>query len=456
MAAPGPHELSPHDLAELEGTSPSLAEPSPPDPAPATPQTRARRILTTLLNFTLGQGALQLVGVLGGLLLVRRLSVDSYAQLGLATAFQAVVAVLMDLGLASTIIPLVGDRRDDPALVGRYVRAAKHLRDRSFLIVAPLATLAILAILHRHGWSWPVQLALTASVLLALFSGGKVSYFSAPFFLFGRLREFYLPQVVSGTLRLLAYLVLSAVGALTAISAAALSALNVVLVGELLQRRSRPYLRWPTRDSPETDREVLRFMLPAAPASVFSAFQSQISLFLISVFGGTVAIAQVAALGRIGQLFAVLMTFNVIVIEPWVARLPRPRLLHGFLGLMLLASLCCLPLIYLGFHHPRFYLWILGAKYANLGDQMGFLILAACINFLAGLLWIMNRARKWLFWSGTGLEIALLLVVQIAFVARYGVRDVHQAVLFTFASSFCPAVAHAYVTLVGFRQQPSP
>ena len=442
--------LGPNDLAE-----PSIQESSPVPPSPAQ-QTRTRRIAAVLLNFTLGQGALQLVGVLGGLLLIRKLSVDAYAQLGLAIAFQGVVAVLMDLGLASTIIPLVGDQRDDRALVGRYVRAAKHLRDRSFLILAPLATLALLAIMHRHGWSWPVQLALTASVLVALFSGGKVSYFSAPFFLYGRLREFYLPQVLSGTLRLIAYLVLSVTGGLSAISAAALNALNVVVNGELLQRRSRPYLQWPSRESPETDREVLRYMLPAAPASVFSAFQSQISLFLISIFGGTVAIAEVAALGRIGQLFAVLMTFNVIVIEPWVARLPRPRLLRSFAALMLLATLCCLPLIYLAFHHPRFYLWILGAKYANLGDQIGWLILAACINFLAGLLWIMNRARKWLFWSGTGLEIALLLVVQIAFVSNFGVRDVHQAVMFTFASSFCPAVAHAYVTFVGFRQEPSP
>ena len=146
------------------------------------------------------------------------------------------------------------------------------------------------------------------------------------------------------------------------------------------------------------------------------------------------------------------MTFNVIVIEPFIARLPRSRLLRSFLGLMLLAGLCCLPLIFLAFHHPRLFLWILGAKYANLRPQMGWLILGACINFLAGLLWIMNRARKWLFWSGTGLEIALLLLVQVAFVAHFGVRDVHQAVMFTFASSFCPAVAHAYVTLVGFRQ----
>ena len=165
-------------------------------------------------------------------------------------------------------------------------------------------------------------------------------------------------------------------------------------------------------------------------------------------------VAQVAALGRLGQLFAVLMTFNVIVIEPFVARLSRRRLLPNFLGLLLLAAAACIPLVHLAFRHPRVYLWILGDKYYSLGPQMGWLILAACINFLAGLLWIMNRARKWLFWSGTWLEIALLLLVQSAFLIHFGVRNVHQAVLFSLASSVCPLIAHAYVTLYGFLRVP--
>jgi len=53
-----------------------------------------------------------------------RLSVEAYAQFGLATGFQTVFSVLMDLGFASTIVPLVGDRRHDRALLGKYVRSA--------------------------------------------------------------------------------------------------------------------------------------------------------------------------------------------------------------------------------------------------------------------------------------------------------------------------------------------
>ena len=81
---------------------------------------RTRRILKLVLDFVLGQGAIQAIGVLSGLFLVRNLSVSDYAKFGLASAFQATASILMDLGYASTIIPLVGDRVADRAPVGKY------------------------------------------------------------------------------------------------------------------------------------------------------------------------------------------------------------------------------------------------------------------------------------------------------------------------------------------------
>ncbi|GAC1356067.1 MAG: hypothetical protein NVSMB3_01970 [Acidobacteriaceae bacterium] len=443
--------LVPNEVEGLEGDLASAQEP----PAwRGTVWVRGRRVLQILLNFFLGQGAVQAVSLLAGLFLVRRLSVEAYAQFGLATGFQSVVAVLMDFGFASTIIPLVGERRDDRALIGRYVRSAKHLRDRAFLLLAPVAIVVFLAIMHQHHWGRKVQVLLIASVLLALYSGGKVSYYSAPLFMYGRLRDYYVPQVVSGTGRLVAYLCLGFTGGLNAWTAAGLSAVNVTVNGGLLERKSRPFLEWPKAESPATDREVLRYVLPAAPAVLFAAFQSQISLFLISIFGGTIDMAQVAALNRIGQLFSVLMMFNVIVVEPYMARLNRRRLLRTFVGLLLLAALACAPVVLLAFAYPQAFLWLLGSKYAGLRGDIGWLVLASCLNYLAGLMWIMNRARKWLFWSGTAVEIVLLLATQTAFVAYVGVRTVREAVLFTFASSLCYLIAHGYVSVYGFVRGP--
>lgn len=441
----------PSDLGEFSGELSSL-----PDSISVESEgpRRRRRIVQILTSFFLGQGAAQGISLLAGLFLVHTLSVEAYAQFGLATGFQSLFSVLMDFGFASTIIPMVGEQRDDLALIGRYVRSAKHMRDLAFWTIAPVTVVAFLFIMHKQHWSLTIQLLLLGSVLLALYSGGKVSYYSAPLFIFGRLREYYGPQIVLGAGRLLAYVGLEFVGGLNAWTAAALSALNITVNGSWLGKKSRPYLKWPEKEDPATDRELIHYILPAAPAMIFAAFQSQITLFLVSIFGRSVDIAQVAALGRIGQLFSVLMTFNMIVVEPYIARLSRERLLSTYLKFLLLASAASTPVVLVAFSWPRAYLWLLGSKYEILGGLLGWVVFASCLNYIAGLMWIMNRARKWIFWSGSALEVCLLLVLQTAYIICIGVKTTRQAIFLTFAMSFCYLIAHGYVSVYGFIKGP--
>jgi O-antigen/teichoic acid export membrane protein len=411
---------------------------------------RLHRMLKVMAGFFFGQGTLQGVNILIGLFLVRALSVEQYAQFGLAFGFQTTALMLMDLGYASTIIPLVGDRVDDRGLVGGYLRAAKHLRDKAFLIMGPFAAIAFLGIMHKHHWSWTTQIILMLSVLLTLYSSGPVSYYSAPLFLYRRLREFYIPQTLSGLGRLLACIGLEIAGALNACTAACLSALNVLLNAILLGRRGRAYVEWPKTNQPKVNQEVLKYILPAVPTFIFAAFQSQIALFLINAFGRTVNVAEVAALGKLAQLFAILMSFNMIVIEPKIARLSRERLLRVYLQLILVACGFCLFVVALAFSFPPPFIWVIGPKYRDLRDIAGWVILAGCFNYIANLIWIMNRARKWIFWRGTIVEIVAMLSVDICFVALIGVRTTRQAILFTVASSASAVCTHSYIGIYGF------
>lgn len=412
---------------------------------------RIHRAAQIVMKFLFGQGATQVLTILANLFLVRTLSIEAYAQFGLANGFQSVFSVLMDLGFASTIVPMVGPNRDDAALVGRYVRSARHLRNRLFWWLSPIAAVAFIAIMNRHHWSLRVQIFLLASILLGLYSAGKVSYFSAPLFVFGKLKEYYLPQALTGAARLLTYVALFLLRGLNAWTAAGISALSITFNGLFIQKSSATYLEWPDHEDPQTDRELIQYILPASPAIIFAAFQSQITLFLISIFGGTSYIAQVAALSRIAQIFTVLSMFFTIVVEPHVARVDRVRLRKTFLTFIALTSIACVPLIVVAFAWPKLYLWLLGAKYQDLANVMGIYILSLCMNCVSGLMWIMNRARKWVFWSGSIVEIVLLLGVQCLFLIFIGVKNTQEAVIFNLASSFCYLFAHGYVTVYGFN-----
>ncbi len=358
----------------------------------------------------------------------------------------------MDLGYASTIIPLVGERVFDRALVGRYVRGAKSLRNRAFWVIAPFASIAFLIVTHRQRWAWPIQIVLLASILVALYSNGTVAYSSVPLILYRRLRDYYLPQTITGICRLGIYLTLGILGGLNSWIAAGCSAFNVAVNGYLLGKKSSSSIEWPEEDDPVIRKEITRYVLPATPAILIGAFHGQIALLLISIFGNTAGIAQVAALSRIGQIFNVLMTFNVVIIEPYMARLQRGHLRITYLRLIAVAIIGGAFMVLLAFLEPEIFLWVLGPKYANLRDLIGWVILTACINYVAGLIWIMNRSRKWLFWRGTIAEIALLLAIQVGFVAIFGVRTTRNAVMLNFASSFCYVIAHSYVAIHGFSK----
>ncbi|MBB5063617.1 lipopolysaccharide biosynthesis protein [Granulicella mallensis] len=411
---------------------------------------RGRRITGIVTSFLLGQGASQALTLLAGLFLVRHLSTQSYAQFGLTSGFQTMFLTLMDLGFAGTIVPMVGDRKNDRALVGRHVRAAKHLRDRAFLGIAPIAAFAFLGLMHRQHWSWSVQAILLFSVLLTLYSGGKASYFAAPLFMHGKLRSYYVLQVLAAAVRLGSYVVLALTGGLNAWVAAVIAALTTVLTAEYFAHQAKPLMDWPAGDDSATEKKIIRYIMPAAPAMIFAAFQAQITLILISLFGGQTAyIAQVAALGRIGQVFTVLATFNLIVVEPYIARLNHRRLLPTFLMLTGLACLLMMPIVCAAFAWPQAFLLLIGPKYSSLRDVLGWVILAAAINYIAGLIWMMNRARTWVFWSGSFLEVGLLITVQIAFLVAVGIKNTRDAVFLAFAASICVLIAHIYVAIYG-------
>jgi O-antigen/teichoic acid export membrane protein len=441
-------QIKPHDPEEFDNPTDGIVG----APVVQVAQSRAGRIMRMITGFLLGQGASQVINILAGLFLVHYLSVKEYAQWGVATGYQSTFSILMDSGLSATIIPLVGDRTHDRALIGRYVRAARHLRSRLFWTLTPFAALAFFATVHKHHWGWPIEIALVLSVLLTVYSGGMVSFYSAPLLLAGRLREYYVPQIVLGATRLLVYVALAFGGALSAWTAAGLGALNLTFNGKLIRKASLRCIDWPEQEDPALERELVSYVLPSTPAMLFAAFQAQLTLFLVSIFGSTVAIAEVAALTRIGTLFAMLMTFNTIVIEPFIARISPQRLPKYFVGFILIALVACAPFVVVAFRWPGAYLLILGTKYEGIRATMGWYVFSVYLNFVSGLIWIMNRARKWVFWSGSILEVVLLLVVQIAFLALVGVHTTQQAVYLGLASSGCYLVTHGYVAIRGFAK----
>jgi O-antigen/teichoic acid export membrane protein len=414
----------------------------------------SQRRLRILAVYTTGQGLAQLLNLLIGFLLLRWLNISNYAQFSVAFGFQVTMGLLTDLGFAGTIIALVGPRGNDPNVVGSYIRSGRHLRNLMIVWLTPVAAIAYIGIVRQHHWDARSSTLLFLSIVASIYFSGMVSYYAAPLLIHGRLTDYYRHQLAGASTRIVICGALYFTGGLNAWTTSWVNAIGLLLIGWLNARESRPFITLPVHPDPAVTRQMVHYVLPNLPSLIFFALQGQISLFLISFFGQTRSIAEVGALGRLGQIFLLLSGFNGAVVEPFMARLPKERVLRSFLTILVAASAICVVICLAGFLEPREFLLLLGAKYASLQRETGWLVLGSCMGYLVGVVWTMTAARQWIYWATSWVAIGLILTTQIVFLCLCRVDSTLHVIWFGVATSAAYLIAVLFNTVYGFIRGP--
>lgn len=413
---------------------------------------KTKRRLRVLIVYLTGQGMVQLLSLSVGLLLLRWLNVDNYAQFSVAFGFQTTLSLLTDLGFAGTIVALVGPRGNDPLVVGAYIRSGRRMRNVMLTCLTPVAAIVYIGIAHRHHWDALTSSLLFVSIVASINFTGMVSYYGAPLLIRGRLVDYYRHQLAGAAFRIIVCAILHLTGGLFAWTMSWVNALGFLLVGWLNAREARPFATVPKNLVPGITRQMTDYVMPNLPSLIFFALQGQISLFLISFFGQTRSIAEVGALGRLGQIFLLLAGFNGVVIEPFIARLPNERVFRSYFLVLSVASGICIVLCLIGFLEPDVLLLLLGPKYAALRPETGWLVLSSCMNYLTGVSWTMTAARRWIYWITGWIAIGLILGTQITFLCLVKVNSTMQAILFSVATSAAYLVATLFTAVYGFNR----
>ena len=375
----------------------------------------------------------------------------AYAEFSVAFAFQSTLGMLIDLGFSNSIVALVGDRGSDSEVVGKYIRSARYFRNRMFAVMLVVSCVAFpLMIQHQH-WAASTKLLLFAAIVGSVFFQGWGMY-AAPLLINGRVKEYYQSQVFSAAGRLVCCFVLFEAAALSAWTTAWAAAAALALTGLLYQKKSSSLFREPAQSDPAFNKEMLGYLLPLMPVVVFTALQGQIVLLLIAYFGKTQTIADIAALGRIGQLFLIFGAFNSVVVEPYFAKLDASRLAVRYFQAVFTAAGIAALIAFGAFLVPKPLLWLLGPKYQSLGAYVGWIVSIACVNYLAGVLFTINSARKWRFWWYACLEIPLILIAQSIAILLIPVGTLKGAVTFSLMTNAGWLLTHLTVGVYGLLQ----
>lgn len=402
-------------------------------------------------KFLVSQGSIQIFNLITGFFLLRWMSIENYAQFSVTFGFQSTIGMLIDTGFSGSIIALVGNRFQDKSVVGKYIKSAQQLRNRSFAVIIPLAGIAFYLIGSKQNWFWGEQMILFGAITVSLFFQGWASYYSPALLMHQQIVKYYKPQIIGSVGRLFFCYILYIISALSAWTNIWITTLTIALNGISYRHIAANFIDNPEKIDHALSKEMLRYISPLIPGLIFTAFQGQISLAVISIMGQTQNIAEVAALGRLGQVFVLLGAFNGIVIEPYIAKVnlkDLPKRYFQILGItILIASAICT----VGFTFPQPLLWLLGSKYQNLGTEVGWVVAGACLSYVAGVMWSMNSARKWIYWWVSFSYIGIVLITQVGCLILMDLSTTLGVIYFSLISTLAVTVIHVVNGIFGFR-----
>jgi O-antigen/teichoic acid export membrane protein len=433
----GAGRQDPHDLRHGEGEMNSLAR-------------RAR----VLLQFLFVQGLTLFGNLIYGILCVRLLPASEYAKFVVVFSVAGTLVVLMDVNISTSLAPLIGERINDRKLIADYVASLRQLSHIIFAVVAT-GTVAFFPFLVKHrGWDTATVVTMIVILLVATWFIRVGAAYGTTLVLLRERTLWYRGQMGQsyGTLILLG--IFLAFHLLTGFIAILINVAGILFIGIYYYVMATSRLSERGVGSAEKRREVIRLALPNVPGSIFYALQGQISLFLITFFGHTVGVASVGALARLANIFALLSKMNPMLVEPYFAKLPEKQLKRDYSAAIVLAAAGCAVITLFAWLWPEAFLWVLGSQYRDLRVEVLLVIASGGLSTLAGMLYCINSARRFVYWWNVGANMIAIVAAQAACIMRFDMGAVRGVLLLNLFTNLASLGVNLSAGVYGFIYGP--
>lgn len=372
-----------------------------------------------------------------GILIVRKLPKPEYALFTVANTMLATMNLMADNGIGSGINAIGGRVWQERRRFGQLIATAMQLRRFFAVISVVLITPLLFWMLTRNGATPSYSAAVTGCVLLGFYFQLTVGVLMPVPRLHLEVNRIQNLNVWYSALRLV--LLLIAYGIFLNTAVALLAAALSLGLQELILRRWVPEMADMTAPPHEGDRrEILGIVRAQAPNSIYYCFQSQLTVWLISVFGSAQGVAEIGALGRLAVIFAVISSVMGNVIYPRFARVQESGLLWRRYWQILSGHVAlAFGLLAIVELFPHALLWVLGPKYLHLDRELFLMVLSAVSFSVLACMWQLNVARGWIVSPWLMIPTGLIMQVVLIFVFDVStVRGVLLMNIFSMAPAF--------------------
>jgi O-antigen/teichoic acid export membrane protein len=377
-----------------------------------------------------------------GILIIRMLPTKEYAFYTLANTMLGTMTVLADGGISAGVMAQGGKVWKDKDKLGQVLATGLDLR-RRFAVLSLMVALPILMYLLWHQQaSWLVIGLVVLTIIPSFFSALSDSLLEIVPKLHQAIKPLQFNQVSVGVFRLLLSSLSIFIFPFTFVALLANGIPRIV--GNLrLRKIAFNYADKEQKPDPVVRQEILKSVKRIMPGSIYYCVSGQITIWLISFFGSTEAIAKLGALGRFAMLLTVFTVLFSTLITPRFARLKDDKryLLKKFMmiqiGLVSLCTLICLT-VYL---FPQPALWLLGSKFQGLETELSISIIASCLSLMSGTFFGLLSSRGWP--THPAVLIPGNIIFVIAGALLFNVSTLQGALWFNVFINLFPVLAHS-------------
>jgi O-antigen/teichoic acid export membrane protein len=404
-----------------------------------------------LSRFVTIELAVQAIGLVSGLFLIRILDKSEYAYFTIANSLQSTMNLLADMGIGTSLSALGGKIWQDRYRFGQLINTALRLRyylaGISVLAITPI----LLWMLIRAGASFPYACLITLIVLIGLnfqLTSGVLEVVPRLHSQIDRIQHLNLLSTISRFLLLgVAYLIFVN-------AAVAVMTMSVVLG---IQRIV--WGRWANESfdktasiSLENKGFILKTTKSVAPSTIFFCLQGQIIVLLVSIFGNTQSIAEVGALGRLAVIFSVANSVMATVVLPGFSKCQiKAKLRRRYLQVLGVFVFFGIFLIGVTVFFPNQILWLLGEKYDHLEDALLLMVISTVVTSIVSVMSSMNLARAWV--EHIWIEIPIRLSLQVVLLLSLDLSSVNGVLLFSLISNLSPFLANLILSYRGLTSR---
>jgi O-antigen/teichoic acid export membrane protein len=399
-------------------------------------------------SYSFVQAIAQGLGFLAGILIVRSLKKEEYAYFLIVNTMIPMMNLLSDNGISSSLFAIGGKVWQDDQRMGSLIKTAMILRRQlvlvSFIVVTPIL---IWLLMHNHA---PLHTVvwLVLLTLVGVFFQLNIGVLNVVLSLRQQLSRMQTLVFVSVLPRLMLIVLFIALGILNASWAIVAGCFALIVQYVLLRHWVKPQIDWHAPSDVQYRKDTIAIVKQQAPQIIYFCLQSQIGIWLISIFGHTHSVADLGALGRIGMIFSIFVSTTLALVAPRFARCQdatRLRTLYvliliGFAGVLMLG-------VVFAWLFPAPLLWLLGAQYAKLGNLMCLSVLATATYSLAGLIYSLNVNRGWI--TPALIIIPAEILTQIILCLSFNLSSVYGVLMI---GVFAPIIPGIINLMVGLRK----